>query len=495
MSAFRNRFRPSRPLVCDTPRSDAAACSCCDPRVGSLNARLGADLSRRMFVGGGAALVASFAGIRASEGLAAVPPAPGRPVHFTNLRLFDGVDGKVREGVGILVRGNRIAAIVPAAEKVEGAQVVDCGGRLAMPGLIDAHWHSLLCGVTMAAAMTAELPFLHLVAARAAQDTLMRGFTTVRDAGGPAFALKRAIDAGIVAGPRIYPSGAMVSQTSGHGDFRMLNELPRGATTPSTYTETSGVAAIADGEAEVLRRVREQLMQGASQIKMMAGGGVASPYDPIDVTQYTERELRAGVEAAADWGTYVMVHVYTPRGIQRAIRAGVKCIEHGQLADEESVRMMAGEGIWWSLQPFLGDEDSNERADPRAAAKAKEVAEGTVRAYELSLKHKVRTAWGTDILFSPDKLRFQTRHLAKLAPRFYAPLEALGIATARNGELLRLSGPRNPYDGALGTIAQGALADILIAEGDPGRNLDFLLDPAANLKVIMKDGRLYKNTL
>lgn len=158
---------------------------------------------------------------------------------------------------------------------------------------------------------------------------------------------------------------------------------------------------IADGEAQVLRRVREQLMLGASQIKMLAGGGVASLYDPLDSTQFTERELRAGVEAASDWNTYVMTHVYTPKGIQRAIHAGVKCIEHGQLADEASVRLMRDQDVWWSLQPFLQDEDSNAYPDAERQASQKQVAEGTVQAYALAQKHGVKTGWGTDILFNP----------------------------------------------------------------------------------------------
>lgn len=189
----------------------------------------------------------------------------------------------------------------------------------------------------------------------------MRGVTSVRDVGGPSFALKRAIDKGIVDGPRVFPAGAMISQTSGHGDFRMRHEVPRGTASPLSEQEKQGVAVIADGEAEVLRRTREQLMLGASQIKLMAGGGVASTYDPLDSTQFTERELRAAVDSAKDWGTYVAVHVYTPKGIQWSLPAGVKSVEHGQLADEESVWMIAGDGDWsqrrapghvWSSKPL-----------------------------------------------------------------------------------------------------------------------------------------------
>jgi imidazolonepropionase-like amidohydrolase len=493
------RDRAVRPIACDAANREGppVLCECCGPAAGTISERGLRDLSRRYFLGGAAAMMAPFAAAREAHALTGQPAAPDRPILFTNLKLFDGVQRQVRQGVGILVKANRIEALPGASETMTDARVIDCGGRLAMPGLIDAHWHTTFCGLgSKAEAMTADLGYVYLVAAREAERTLMRGFTTVRDAGGPSFGLKRAIDRGVVNGPRIYPAGAMISQTSGHGDFRMRNEVPRGPATPLSYPEAIGVGEVADGEAEVLRRVREQLMLGASQIKLMAGGGIASPWDPIDSTQYTERELRAAVEAADDWNTYVMVHVYTPRGIQRAIRAGVKCIEHGQLTDEETVRVMAGEGAWWSLQPFLGDEDENERAgDAASVAKSAEVTRGTERAYGLSKRYDVRTAWGTDILFTPRNLPHHARQLAKLTPRFYEPLELLAIATGTNGELMRLCGPRNPYPGNVGVIAPGAMADILIAEGDPTRSLDFLMNPEDSLKVIMKDGRIYKEAL
>lgn len=417
-----------------------------------------------------------------------------RPLLLTNLRLFDGSGKSVRNGLQVLVQGQRIVDVLPASATVEGARLLDCQGKLVMPGLIDVHWHTMLAGISQMAAMSSDLGYLYLVAAQEAQRTLLRGFTAVRDAGGPSFALKRAIDEGLVAGPRIYPSGAMISQTSGHGDFRLRSDLPRADNAPLSLVESTGVAMIADGEAQVLRRVREQLMLGATQIKMLAGGGVASMYDPLDSTQFSERELRAGVEAASDWNTYVMTHVYTPKGIQRSIRSGVKCIEHGQLADEASVRMMRDEGVWWSLQPFLQDEDSNVYPDPARRASQKQVAEGTVNAYAMAQKYGVKTGWGTDILFNPQNTATQGRQLAKLT-RFYDPLTLLGQATGINGELLALSGERNPYPGALGRITPGAWADLLVADGNPAYNLDFLADPDKHLRLIMKGGQIHKNTL
>ena len=216
-----------------------------------------------------------------------------------------------------------------------GTTVLDGKGRTLMPGLIDAHYHMMMSTIPLSLLMTADSNYTMLRSSKAAGEVLMRGFTSVRDVGGPTFGLKRAIDGGITAGPRVWPSGATISQTSGHGDFRATHDLPRAANDPLHFTERMGATALADGVAEVLRRTREQqFVLGVSQIKLMVGGGVVSNYDPLDVTQYTEAEIHAAVEAAENWGTYVTVHAYTPRAIQQAIHAGVKCIEHGHLADE-----------------------------------------------------------------------------------------------------------------------------------------------------------------
>src|SRR6202140_3687651 len=215
---------------------------------------------------------------------------------------------------------------------------------------------------------TGDVGFNNLVAGDEATDTLMRGFTTVRDVGGPVFGLKRAIDEGVVKGPRIYPSGAMITVTSGHGDFRQLTDLPRTIGGMLTRMEQIGGSMVADSPDEVRVRVREQLMQGASQIKLTAGGGGASPHSPLDVSTFTEAELRAAVEAAENWGTYVTVHAYTPISIQRAIAAGVKCIEHGHLMDEPTAKLLADKGVWLSTQAFPDEmadafpEGSQERA-------------------------------------------------------------------------------------------------------------------------------------
>ena len=322
----------------------------------------------------------------------------------------------------------------------------------------------------------------------------MRGFTTVRDVGGPVFGLKRAIDEGIVNGPRIYPSGAMITVTSGHGDFRQLSDLPRTIGGMLTRMEQIGASMVADSPDEVRMRVREQLMQGASQIKLTAGGGVSSPHSPIDATTFTEAELRAAVEAAENWGTYVAAHAFTSAAIQRAIAAGVKCIEHGFLMDEATARLIAEKGVWLSLQPLPDELRQGFPVGSVERAKADEVWPGIGRAYELAKKYKIKTAWGTDVLFSRALAQRQGAILASLV-RWYTPAEALAMATGTNAELLALSGKRSPYPGKLGVVEQGALADLLLVDGNPLDNIDLIADPAKNFKIIMKDGKVYKNTL
>lgn len=415
---------------------------------------------------------------------------------FRNVNVYPGHGDALLKGMDVATDGptiNSVSRHDPNSSGAEGATVIDGAGRTLMPGLIDAHWHAAFTSIGLVEALTSDPFYLMLVAGQQATSTLMRGFTSVRDCGGPTFGLKRAIDEGVIDGPRIYPSGAMISQTSGHGDFRFRTDIPRPPGAALTHTERVGAAAIADGVDQVLRVAREQLMLGATQLKLMAGGGVSSPYDPLDVAQYTEAELRASVDAAEDWGTYVMVHAYTPTSVQRALRAGARSIEHGHLVDEETVAIIAEKGAWWCMQPFLDDEDAPP-VPPPSQPKFMEMVAGTETAYELAIKHGVKLAWGTDTLFSADLAHKQGKQLAKMT-RWFTPAETLTMATSTNAELLALSGPRNPYPGVLGRVEEGAIADLLLVDGDPLANIDLLADPDANLKVIVKDGEVVKNSL
>ena len=297
---------------------------------------------------------------------------------FENVRIFDGKTEALSASMNVLVRGNTIEKISKDPIPIDGnssAKIIAGGGRTLMPGLIDAHWHTMLVRPTPTALLVDNVGYLNLLAGAEATDTLMRGFTTVRDMGGPSFGLKRAIDEGIVAGPRIYPSGAIITVTGGHGDFRQPYELPRVIGAPLARQEQTGAAMIADSPDEVRVRVREQLM-------------------------------------------------------------------------------------------------------PIALAK----------------KYKLKTAFGTDILFSQRLAQRQGELLVKFT-RWYTPAETLAMATGTNGELLAMSGERNPYPGKLGVIEQGALADLLLVDGDPIADIKLIEDPAKNLVVIMKDGKIYKNIL
>jgi imidazolonepropionase-like amidohydrolase len=420
-------------------------------------------------------------------------PVYAQDILFENVRIFDGKAAALSVPSNVLVQGNVITKISTNSLEAANAERIAGEGRTLMPGLIDAHWHAMLVASTPAEAM-GDVSFASIVAGDEATETLMRGFTTVRDVGGPSFGLKRAIDRGVIPGPRIYPSGAMITVTSGHGDFRQFTDLPRRVGGPFTPMEVAGGAIVVDSPDEVRLRVREQFMQGAVLIKLTAGGGVSSPFSPLDVTTFTGAELRAAVEIAENWGTYVAAHAFTTDAIRQAIEAGVKCIEHGFLMDEATAKLIAEKDVWLSLQPLPELMRTGLREGSVERAKADEVWPGIGRTYEMAKKYNIKTAWGTDVLFSRALAKQQGAILASMV-RWYTPAEALIMATGTNAELLALTGLRNPYPGKLGVIEEGALADILLVEGNPLEDLDLVADPASNFKVIMKDGRVYKNTL
>jgi len=412
------------------------------------------------------------------------------------VRIFDGKAERLTNPSNVMVRGNiieRVSSDVIQSPADANVTVIDGGGRTLMPGLIDVHWHAMLIRPAPAQALAGDVGYNNIVAAAEATDTLLRGFTTVRDVGGPTFGLKQAIDEGVVAGPRIFPSGAVITVTSGHGDFREFYELPRKIGTLSRV-EQIGMSMIADSPDEVRLRVREQLMQGASQIKLTAGGGVSSPHSPLDASTFTEPELRAAVEAASNWGTYVTVHAFTSEAIQRAIAAGVKCIEHGFLMDEATAKLIASKGVWLSPQPLPEELRLGFPVGTVQRAKADEVWPGIARTYEFAKKYKLKTAFGTDVLFSQALAQQQGAILASLV-RWYTPAEALVMATGTNAQLLAMSGKRNPYPGKLGVVEEGALADLLLVDGNPIADIKLITDPAKNFVVIMKDGKIYKNAL
>lgn len=415
---------------------------------------------------------------------------------INNVEIFNGKDAKTIKG-NVLIENNIITKISTegiVTDRSGFTQIIDGKGKFLMPGMIDAHVHLLFESIPQMQAMMSDFAMLNLIAAKAAEKQLLRGFTTVRDLGGGSLTLAKAIDMGLASGPRVYSSGAFISQTGGHGDFGLPTDVPRKIGELS-YPERNGMVAVADGADNVLMRTREQLRQGATQIKLMAGGGVSSNYDPLDVTQYTEAEFKAAVSAAENWGTYVTVHAYTPDAIKTAIKAGVKCIDHGQLADEETAKLMAEKGIWWSLQPFIDNGESRFPEGSPNRLKQDEMRQGTEIAYTFAKKYNIKTAWGTDILFDAKEATKQGSKLSVLT-RWYTPYEILKMATSSNAELLRMSGKRDPYQkGKLGEISVGAYADLILVNGSPLENIKLVENPDANFMLIMKDGVVYKNIL
>jgi imidazolonepropionase-like amidohydrolase len=417
-------------------------------------------------------------------------------VIFENVRIFNGTSDRLSEPSNVLVVGNIIKEISSASiADPPGTPVIRIqgDGRTLMPGLIDNHVHIFISASNLQDLLNPSVSAetLQARATEEAAQMLLRGFTTVRDMGGPMLSTRAAIDRGEAPGPRIYPSGALISQTAGHGDFRLPHERSRRFFGDISRGELLGATFIADGRDEVLTATRENLRAGATQIKLTAGGGVASAYDPLDVAQYTLDEMKAAVEAADDWGTYVTVHAYTPKAVRRAIEAGVKCIEHGQLLDEETMQLIAENDIWLSLQAF---DEAPPAAPADTRAKMHTVVEGTDNAFTWARKYKVKLAWGTDFLFNPANNVNQNAQILKLT-QWLTPAEILKLVTHDNAQLLALSGPRNPYPGKLGVVEAGAFADLLLVDGDPLANLDLIADPQKNFLVIMKDGKIYKNAL
>lgn len=421
----------------------------------------------------------------------AAQDAPASEVVFTNVRVFDGTADTLSAPTTVVVRGNVIAEIGVDAKASSGeATVIDGRGQTLMPGLIDNHVHMMFNSLSPAQMAAPDMSLEKVMALSAEQSKamLLRGFTAVRDVGGPSFQLKRLIDSGKVMGPRIWPAGPMISQTSGHADLRHPSEPSRRFSGKMSKAEEIWASVVADGRDEVLTAVRENLRLGASQIKIAAGGGTSSEYDPLDVTQYTLDEMKAAVDAASDWNTYVTVHAYHPKSVRRAIEAGVKVIEHGNLLDEDTLKLMAEKGIWLSGQMLV---DSTEAMDPKRREKRKPVIEGQKIVWPMAKRLGVKLAWGTDFLFEPDLNAQQNAYILRLKPYFTAA-ELLRLVTSGNAELLALSGPRTPYEGRLGVVEQGALADLILVRGNPLANIDLIGDPARNFTVIMKDGRIVK---
>ncbi|MCL1144338.1 metal-dependent hydrolase family protein [Shewanella gaetbuli] len=412
-----------------------------------------------------------------------------------NANIFDGESKKLQMGMDVLVENNLIKKI--GADLVaENAQVIDAQGKFLMPGLIDAHWHTTYAYTPASVLMmnTGDMSEVAIRSMKGAHETLMRGFTTVRDPGGNPFSIKKLIDSGEYPGHRILPSGPFMSQTSGHADFHnVFTENPRNTNSELSYWEKNMMAMIADGVPEVRKRTREILKYGASQIKITTGGGVSSQYDPLDVSEYSVDEIKAVVEEAKNFNTYVISHVMTDAGIRTSVEAGVMSIEHGFFASDSTLKLMKKKGAWLSPQAMF-EEDMN-WSSPVSARKYKQVTDAVNTLYKRARDIGVNVAFGTDQLLDASKAKQQSTLLVRMGT-WFSNYEVLKMVTSDNARLLELSGPRHPYqEGPLGKIVEGAYADLLIIDGNPMEKLDVLGDPENKFKVIMKDGVIYKNTL
>jgi imidazolonepropionase-like amidohydrolase len=402
---------------------------------------------------------------------------------LANCAVLDGTSRERREDYHVLVEDQRIREVSDRPIRSATAETVDLAGRTLMPGLIDAHVHVLAVDAALARLSERPVTLLTLQAGKVLEGMLQRGFTTVRDAAGADGGLAEAIEEGLVSGPRIFPSGMALSQTGGHGDTR-----PRTQPVDTCACCSGGLALsrIADGVAECRRAARDELRKGATQIKIVASGGVASPYDPIRNLQYSEEEVRAIVEEARAWHTYVMAHAYSPEAIRRSIDFGVRSIEHANLIDRTTAEHVAGADAF--VVPTLVTYDALHRHGrefgfPEASmAKLGDVRAAGLGSLEILQRAGVKIGFGTDLLGPMH--RYQSREFVIRAEAI-SPFDIMRSATTVNAELLNRSGE-------LGVIAPGASADLISVDGDPLADISLLDGQGEHLTHIMKDGVFYK---
>jgi len=417
-----------------------------------------------------------------------------------NVSIFNGTSDKLIAGQDVVLEGNKIKELVSSGgNEAPYDAVINGGGGTLIPGLIDAHTHLAICANIPDIMGVYPMDYVLGLACVEAQRYLMRGFTTVRDVGGPTLGLKQLIDQGLSTGPRIFSSGMGISQTAGHGDWRWSNSKSSYFTGASNFWTDNNYFFLADGVAEVQKAVRESLAKQASQIKVCVGGGVTSLTDPLDSVQYSPEELKAANDEATRFGTYVCVHVHWDTGIKNALNAGIKSIEHGLCIQEDTMKQLVDQDAWIDPQAYVVSHEANDGNpvfdNPIQKAKMDMAREGSVKCFQWAKKYGANVGWGTDMFgrreaFDCTNLEFKSR------AEYFSPAEQLKQVTSDNATLLALSGAKNPYkDAKLGVIEPAAYADLLIVDGDPTKDIMLMLDYEKNFKLIMKDGKVYKNTL
>lgn len=406
---------------------------------------------------------------------------------FRNLKLLDPRWTAARGGYEVLVEGATIKEVSDKAIKASSARIVDCGGRTLMPGLIDCHVHVFLSEVNIRNLESVPLTLLTARAADLMKGMIDRGFTTVRDTGGADWGIKTAVESGLIPGPRLFISGRAIGPTGGHSDSRRRTDTgapPCGCCNAMVYA-----MAIADGADEVRKMVREQMRQGADQIKIMCSGGVASPYDPLDSLQFSPAEIAAATDEAKNFGRYVLAHAYTPEAITRAVSNGVRTIEHGNLIDATSAKLLASKGgfmIANLVTYFVMKERAAQFGMTKDMLDKNDIVmDGALRSLEICKKAGVEVGYGSDLL-GPLQVE-QSREFIYRA-EVLKPLEIIRQATIVGAKILR-------QEGKLGIVEPGAFADLIVVDGDPLKKLELFLDQGAHLPVIMKAGQFHKNTL
>ena len=407
---------------------------------------------------------------------------------ITNAQLLDPAAGERRAGASVRIERERIVevAVDGASLSAPDGVVIDAGGRTLMPGLIDAHVHASITTMDLAAMARRPVTRMAIEAKGVLERMLLRGFTTVRDAGGLDAGLQEALRAGLVTGPRVFRSGRVLSQTGGHGDIAPVSNDPHIGACSITSSHFSHVA---DGVDAVRRAAREELKGGADQIKVMAGGGIATPTDPIDMVQYTEEEIRAAVVEAASRRTYAFAHAYIPEAIVRSVRAGVRSIEHGNLIDEAAARAMAEHRCY--LVPTLVIYEQVHRYGralnfpAESLAKLDAVLGAGQRSIAIAVAAGVEIGFGTDLLGETHDA--QSRELV-LRAQVQGAADVIRSATNVNAALLGRGAE-------LGVIAPGAFADLLLVDGDPLADIAVLAGQGEHLDLIVRAGEIVKNNL
>ncbi|CAH7013703.1 Amidohydrolase [Vibrio chagasii] len=416
---------------------------------------------------------------------------------ITNANVFNGVDNNLIENVSILIEDNLITQI-GEVDATLADEIIDAQGGTVMPGLIDAHVHiTLSAPFNVIDTMTREEVAIR--SAKISEEMLMRGFTTIRDVAGNTLGLKKSIDNGYATGPRILPSMAAISQTSGHSDYRQNQAQERLANGHEDSPMMKlGAMKVADGRSEVLKAVREQLFMGASQIKVMAGGGASSTFDPLDTLQFTSDEMKAAVQAASDYGTYVAAHIHTSDAMRRAAEAGVMSFEHATIMDDGIAEIIKEKGIW-VIPSYFTSSLIAERKIPlpneETYRKTERVGKAMFKSAELIKKYDIQNiAFGTDCVGETNVHATQLNELGAIE-QVFDTITALRMATSNCGRLFEMSTYQHPYQqGKLGQIVEGAYADLLIIDGNPLEGVACVANTDTQ-KLIMKDGKVYKNTL